>query len=249
MRKSCLAFFQRYIQSIETYYHTRIHVCWKVIMQNEFWKCFLINTHTHTHTHTVHSGFDSWASPVFQKRCISKESSGWIVIWIMRQMCRKSRTQISGLKIDYSALWLWRWYFSALSFPFGHHEKDYATSQDLFVHANHHLIGQNPTSPRLNISNKMRASCSQIVASSSMSITWYKVLCCALFYCGRFWNNIQYRQCRLMWKLIRCGRCSATPVYEATWLLVVLSILNLWILCQRFPQCNARKAKSKKSNL
>lgn len=210
------------------------------------------NVSLSTHTH-IHSGLDSWASPVFQKRCISKESSGWIMIWIMRQMCRKSRTQISGLKIDHSALWLWRWYFSALSFPFGHHEKDYATSQDLFVHANHHLIGQNPTSPRLNISNKMRASCSQIVASSSMSITWYKVLCCALFYCGRFWNNIQYRQCRLMRKLIRCGRCSATPSLPSNMIIAnmvqILSILNLSILCQRFRRCNARKAKSKKSNL
>lgn len=81
---------------------------------------------------------------LFLKHCISEECSDQIMIWIMRQMCRKSRTQKSGLKIDYSALWFWCWYLSAFSFPLGHHERDYGTIQDLFVYANYHFIGKNP---------------------------------------------------------------------------------------------------------
>lgn len=108
-------------------------------------KIFPITTHT---VHTCTQWFWFMCTTLFQKHCISKAfSSGWI----RNQMCRKSRTQISGLKIGYSALWLWRGYLRALNLPFGHHGKDYTTSQDLFVYANHHLIGQPSPSPRLNI--------------------------------------------------------------------------------------------------
>lgn len=92
----------------------------------------------HTNTHTVvlirvhHLYFKSTA---FQKNI----SSGWIT----KANVQKIKDSDKWIKNRlYSALWLWRWYLSALSLPFGHHEKDYATSQDLFVYANHHLIGQ-----------------------------------------------------------------------------------------------------------
>lgn len=152
--------------------------------------------HQYTHTVVLMHVHYLYFKRAFQKHFSSSR--------ITRQIWRKSRPQINGLKIDHSAVWLWRWYLSALSLPFGHHIKDYATSQDLSVYANHHLIAPQPIPPQLNISNRMRVSCSPTVAGSSLSITWY-------MQCTVHYSEIisRYRQCGLMQMLIRLGRCSA----------------------------------------
>lgn len=141
------------------------------------------------------------------KCCILKESSGWILIWIMRQMSRKSKTQISGLKIDslFCSLTLISQCTKFFLWP----------SKEGLCHQSRSICLWKSSStpsplPQPNTSNKMRASCCQIVAGSSMSITGFNVY--AVFYCNKFWNIIEM-QVHMEVDLIRI------PVYEASRLL------------------------------
>lgn len=100
-------------------------------------------------------------APVFQKLYISKAVFTRLNKEANVQEIKDSDKWIKN-RLHF-ALWLWRWYLSALSSPFGHHEKDYATSQDLFVYANHHKSPPLPTSTEYIKQDEgvLQSNCSQ----------------------------------------------------------------------------------------
>lgn len=141
----------------------------------------------------------------------------------------------------YSALWLWLWYLSAIGFPFSHHAKHYATSQDLFVCANHHLIGQISTH-YLYWQYKTRQSHPKVKWELA---AWCRSHKCTVLHSTALTLQIifKYRQYNLMWKMITWSRCfcSSSLKHCDHCKLRLHSMLNLWTLSKHSPRAKGGK--------
>lgn len=187
------------------------------------------------HTHTLWFWF--MCITCISKRYISK---AFFIRSNNKANVQKIKDSDKWIKNSFhSALWLWRWYLCALSLPLGHHEKDYATSQDLFVYANHHLIGHTHTSPSPPTSAEYIKQDEDVLKSNcSRQLNVHHMIWCTVLYSDAVSSEILpiYRQCRLMWKLIRLGRCfcisSRWDIIIIANMARILSILNFWIIAK-----------------